>query len=170
MLIGAYGMFWDLRSMTMHPGSGASWELLGRIGTNRPGVRICDFRRARGVYILFDNHGAYYAGLARGAGGLGERIKKHTEDRHADKWSRFCWFSFDAVSDQPTEFGWHRVVYRRDPVPTQDEIVMRELEAMLITVLNTRGQNKMKFQGAEQWLQVPDAEWHDWVAKVAVDQ
>ena len=61
MLIGAYGMFWDRDGVDWNPGSGPNaWRLLGRLGANRPGLRIADFRPARGVYLLFDNHGAHY--------------------------------------------------------------------------------------------------------------
>ncbi len=167
MLIGAYGMFWERDGVDWNPGSGsAAWRLLGRRGVNRPGLRVADFRRARGVYILFDHHGAHYVGLARGAGGLGERLKQHLSDTHADKWQRFCWFAFDGVGYHAGTDGFHPVQFRDQPVPAADEEVIRELEALLITVLGTRGQNKMKFQAAEGWTQVPWWDQEAWLSRV----
>ena len=153
MLIGAYAEFWDIYQVDWHPGSGSNrWSLLGKNGQNLPGLRVVDFRRARGVYVLYDNHGAYYAGLARGASGLGGRIKDHMSDDHANKWQRFSWYSFDSVAKRPErESGLHAVSRRDKPVPASDEAVIRELEALLITVLGTRGQRRMKFQAADQW-------------------
>ncbi len=169
VLIGAYGMFWERDAVAWNPGSGsAAWRLLGRRGVNRPGLRMVDVRRARGVYVLFDHHGAYYAGLARGAGGMGERLKQHLSDMHAGKWQRFCWFAFDTVGDSAEADGLHPVLLRDQPVPTADEEVIRELEALLITILGTRGQNKMKFQAAEEWTQVPWWDQEAWLAKVQV--
>jgi len=129
MLIGAYGEFWDAYLVDWHPGSGSrSWRLLGRSGQYLPGLRVVDFRHARGVYVLYDHHGAYYAGLARGTGGIGGRLKKHLTDDHAGRWQRFSWYSFDSVSkrhDRTT--GLHEVARRDKPVPASDEAVIREL-------------------------------------------
>ncbi|MGQ0467697.1 MAG: GIY-YIG nuclease family protein [Sporichthyaceae bacterium] len=156
MLIGAYGMFWSREEVDWNPGSGPNaWQLLGSVGKQKPKLRVADFRRARGVYILFDHFGAHYVGLARGSGGIGERLKAHTADRHAASWERFCWFSFDGVGEKTNAHGMTALEPRSKPVPTQDESVIGELEALLITILGTRGQNKMRFERAEQWSQVP---------------
>lgn len=169
MLIGAFGEFWDSNLVGWHPGSGPnSWRLLGRSGQNLPGLRVVDFRRARGVYVLYDHHGAYYAGIARGVGGIGGRLKAHLSDDHADRWQRFSWYSFDAVSKRHDRHsGMHGISRRDKPVPANDEAVIRELEALLITVLGTRGQRRMKFQTADAWEQVPMFDQDDLLAKVA---
>jgi hypothetical protein len=105
--------------------------------------------------VLYDDHGAYYAGLARGASGIGGRLKNHRTDEHGGRWQRFSWYSFDAVSKRHERgTGLHTVARREKPVPASDEAVIRELEALLITVLGTRGQRRMKFQSADQWDQV----------------
>jgi len=95
-LVGAYGMFWERNEVNWYPGSGpAAWQLLGRVNVNQPKVRVCDFRKAQGFYVLFDEFRATYVGLARGVQGIGSRLRTH-DDRRED-WSRFCWFSFDDV-------------------------------------------------------------------------
>lgn len=168
VLIGAYGMFWYRGEVDFELTEGATtWDMLGRRGMNAPTMRTVDFRRARGVYVLFDDYGAYYVGLARGKGGLGGRLRDHTRDKHAENWSRFCWFSFDGVADEKDDRGLHLVEARDQPVPGDAESVIRELEALLITILNTRNTNTMRFQDAEPWEQV---EWHErtkWLAKVS---
>lgn len=151
-------MFWERDAVQWYPGSGRQWQMLGRKGSYRPGLRVVDFRRARGVYVLFHRHGAYYAGLAQGSAGLGGRLKQHLSDEHQDKWQRFCWFSFDSVGPAVGSDGLYPVSLRNDPVPTDGRVVIRELEALLITILGTGRQNKMKFAGADEWLQVP---WDD---------
>jgi hypothetical protein len=159
VLIGAFGEFWDARLVDWFPGPGKAWSLLGKRGQYLPGLRVVDFRRARGVYVLYDDHGAYYAGLARGTGGIGGRLKDHMSDSDAGHWSRFSWYSFDGVARRYNrETGLHDILRRDKPVPASDEAVIRELEALLITVLGTRGQNRMRFQAAELWQQVSESD------------
>lgn len=166
MLISAYGTFWDRDGVDWNPGSGPNaWRLLGRLGANRPGLRIADFRPARGVYLLFDNHGAHYVGLARGAGGLGARLKQHLTDEHHDRWQRFCWFAFDGVVDEPSSRGVHQVHLWNQPYVLSAEEVIGDLEALLITVLGIRRQNQMRFQDAEEWTQVPWWDQETWLSK-----
>ena len=54
-------------------------------------------------------------------------------------------------------------------MPANDEEVIRELEALLITVLGTRGQNKMKFQAGDAWAQVPWWEQDTYLTRVALE-
>ncbi len=69
-LFGAFGMFWDRANVDWSPGGGPqAWQLLGVSGGRTP--TVCDFRLARGFYLLFDDHGAHYVGIARGSQGLG---------------------------------------------------------------------------------------------------
>jgi len=66
--IRCYGMFWDRSEVEWSPGSGNKnhFRLLGRVGKVPPKLQICDFRTYRGIYVLYDDHGARYVGLARG--------------------------------------------------------------------------------------------------------
>lgn len=169
-LVGAYGLFWDRYLIDWQPGSGPNaWQMLGRRNVQRPALRVCDFRPAHGVYVLYDDYGAQYTGLARGTGGLGARLRNH----HIDPpkgigWTRFSWFMFDDVVNDPRAEGWERVKHRTKPVPSDSEAIIREMEAIMITLLGTR-QNKMKFQKAARWEQLPDFEAHDLGERGVVD-
>lgn len=155
--IGAYGMFWQRDAVNWYPGTGgAAWQLLGRINVKRPIVRVCDFRTARGFYVLFDDFRATYVGLARGDQGIGSRLRRHVVSRQ--DWSRFCWFSFDDVVDAPAQH-WSQL-QRRDALRSSTpEMVLRECEALLITVLGSRDQNEMRFAGAQRWDQLQEADF-----------
>lgn len=154
-LIAAYGMFWQANEVNWTPGLGKRWQMLGRRGRNSPSLRVCDFRAARGFYILFDDHGANYVGLARGQHGIGSRLVTHFRD--LDKqWSRFCWFSFDEVVDvDDLSSGWS-CVKQRDAIDQVDaETTVRELEALLIAVLGARyNKAQMRFVKGEPWEQI----------------
>jgi len=153
-LIGAYGLFWQMSEVNWHPGNGRTWQLLGKRGSNRGSVQVCDFRAARGFYILFDDHGANYVGLARGEQGIAARLEKHVSNK-TKKWSRFCWFSFDDVVAVPASQGWSQVV-RRDAISevSADDTV-REMEALLIMVLGARyNKAQMRFLTGKPWQQV----------------
>src|SRR4051812_26468438 len=149
-LVGAYGMFWQRDDVDWFPGSGPHrWQLLGRRNKSWPALRVCDFRQAFGVYVLYDDYTARYAGLARGAGGLGGRLRTHVKSPpRGIGWTRFSWFSFDdVVADPEGKDGWESVNHRVRPAPTDSEAVIREVEALVITLLGTP-QNDMRFQCA----------------------
>ncbi len=168
-LFGAFGMFWERDSVDWAPGvGGRAWQLLGYKGERRPGLRLCDFRSARGFYLLFDDHGAHYVGIARGQEGLGARLQKHHAERST--WSRFCWFAFDDVVDGGLD-GWCLVEKRDAVASASPDLVLRECEALLIEVLGTgrvlkdsdggrqvRVQNNMQFAaGAVRWEQLRES-------------
>jgi hypothetical protein len=156
-LVGAYGMFWERAEVNWYPGAGpAAWQLLGRVNRNTPQVRVCDFRKAQGFYVLFDDFRANYVGLARGAQGVGSRLRMH--DARRPNWSRFCWFAFDDVRDAPLT-GWS-VLHRRDALKSiSSERVLAECEALLIAVLGSRDQNQMRFQQAKEWEQLRESDF-----------
>ncbi len=95
-LIGAFGLHWARGEVDWHPGPGSSWQLLGRRGNRAPGLRVCDFRPAAGVYVLEKRSRPVYAGLARSGQGIGARLLAHTDDG-TKNWTHFSWFSFDDV-------------------------------------------------------------------------
>ncbi|MGY2065621.1 hypothetical protein [Blastococcus sp. SYSU DS0619] len=152
-LIGAYGLFWQRDEVFGYRDVGDGWQLLGRRNKLKPALAICDFRKARGFYLLYNDYGATYVGLAAGAQGLGQRLKSHDSDQKKD-WSRFCWFSFDDVENWTERDGWSRVLTRDavDNVNTRGAV--QEFEALLIQVLGTKRQNQMRFKGGERWEQV----------------
>ncbi len=104
-LIGAHGLFWERALIDWDAPRGQTFQLLGYRGQRMPKLQICDFRRARGVYLLFNEYGPTYVGQARGAtDGMGYRLRAH--DRGFKDWTRFCWFSFDNVEPSAGWPGW----------------------------------------------------------------
>lgn len=151
-------MLWDRDAVNWRPGvSATKWQLLGYRGAVKPKLRGCDFRNAKGFYILFDDFRAVYAGLARGRGGIGARLRAH--HIHRGDWTRFCWFSFDDVADSRESSTWSVVKPRQSMSTMSAETVVREAEALLITVLGLNGQLEMRFQTARKWRQLTDADF-----------
>ncbi len=155
MLVGAYGMFWD-RSLIDWNAHG--WRMLGRQGMNAGTIKIADFRKARGVYVLYSDTGIYYIGLASGGNGIGGRLRDHLSDGHAERWSRFSWFAFDSPSETETyPDGVLRNDHWAGVEEAEDKVVIREMEALLLAVASPPGNvQKTKFQEGSAWLQVAD--------------
>lgn len=154
MLIGAYGTFWDRGLVDWHQ---HGWRLLGRQGVQRGTIKVADFRKARGVYVLYSDSGIYYVGLASGAGGIGSRLKDHLTDDHRDAWSRFSWFAFDSPSE--SEMYPDGVIKHEEwsSVEGTDVVIIRELEALLLAVTSPPGNvQRTRFQHGAEWLQVAD--------------
>lgn len=155
MLVGAYGTFWDAHLVDWRR---HGWRLLGRQGLNANVIKVADFRKARGVYVLYSDTGIYYVGLASGAGGIGGRLKNHLDDVHAGRWTRFSWFAFDGPSE--TEV-YPDGVLKHDEwnviEEATDKVLIREMEALLLAVTSPPGNvQRTRFQDAGQWLQVAD--------------
>jgi hypothetical protein len=156
MKITSFGLFWRESEIDWNPGSGNrdSFRLLGRIGANSSTLRICDFRRQEGIYILYDDYGPYYVGLTR-ALGLGQRLKNHTADRHAGKWDRFSWFGFRSISEKPDKTGVRFLEAGVDQVTSSKYTTIGDLEALLIAAIGAKSnRSKMKFADAHQWIQI----------------
>ncbi|NNM45651.1 GIY-YIG nuclease family protein [Knoellia koreensis] len=155
MLVGAYGVFWDASLVDWNA---YSWRLLGRQGLNASTIQIADFRKARGVYVLYSDTGIYYVGLATGLGGIGGRLKDHRTDEHGGRWSRFSWFAFDGPSD--TEMYPDGVLKHDEWAGIEeasDKLLIREMEALLLAVTAPPGNvQRTKFQEGTPWLQVAD--------------
>lgn len=164
-LVGAYGLFWERALVDWNPGPGRQWQMLGAVGKNRGTLKICDFRRARGIYVLFNDYGPTYVGLARGQQGFGQRLQTHTlppkkqpkELRHAPKdWSRFCLFAFDDVTpNRDATEPWATLDLKDENSRsiTVDSAV-RELEALMIAALGIKAQNQMRPMSGESWRQL----------------
>ena len=155
MLVGAYGTFWDA---TLVDWRRQGWRLLGRQGLNARTIKVADFRKARGVYVLYSDTGIYYVGLASAADGIGGRLKAHLSDVHGGRWTRFSWFAFDGPSE--TEVYPDGVLKHDEWTGIEeatDKVVIREMEALLLAVTSPPGNVlKTKFQNAAEWLQVAD--------------
>lgn len=164
MLITAFGMFWRRDEVNWSPGrgqgrrsSGTPFELLGRRGKNRGNLQVIDARKMKGVYLLHNDYGTYYVGLAKGAQGLGNRLYGHTRDHHAANWTSFSWFAFDTLLRSVDEHGY----LKYNPTPASRLLkpsdLVKDVEAMLMLSLGTleRGnQNTSRFRRATEWQQV----------------
>lgn len=152
MLIQAYGRFWerDLVDWGAH-----GWQLLGRQGIQRGTLTIANFRRARGVYMLYNDVGPYYVGLSEGANGIGGRLYDHLGDDHAGLWTRFSWFSFDAASGDPDRRG-VRTVEQAGDITGSSNLAIYEMEAILQRAIVPSGNlRETQFAaGKVEWLQV----------------
>ncbi|MGJ9422591.1 GIY-YIG nuclease family protein [Aeromicrobium sp. CF3.5] len=154
MLIGAYGRFWDADKVDWSKAS-----LLGKRGKSRKTMNVVDFGAARGVYVLYDDLGIYYAGLCRGRNGLGGRLKDHLKDHHRDKWTRFSWFSFDSpdFESDPDGRGIYSVALWEGIEGAGANDVVEDLEALLIAAMRPfANKRNPKFGDAEEWEQVAE--------------
>ena len=168
--IRCYGLFWRRQEViwSRADGSGA-YRLLGRLGTNAPKVQVCDFRAQRGIYVLYDDYGSYYVGLARNQA-IGNRLRTHTRDVHADRWDRFSWFGFMQVLKRPLPDGTRDLGAPPHRLLTNSHWTIGDMEALLIQALGTQHRGNlqtMKFAAAQMWTQVMRDEVETYFAKVS---
>ena len=131
------------------------FRLLGRVGKNLPKLRIVDLREQRGIYVLYGNHGASYVGLAT-ENRLGYRLRDH----HGNKaeWEKFSWFAFDEVLLEHTDENGICVLQKRSFGGGDTEGMIKDVEAILIKVLNTKNIKDARFGAAREWAQVGRAD------------
>ncbi|HZL01361.1 MAG TPA: GIY-YIG nuclease family protein [Caulobacteraceae bacterium] len=155
MIIKAFGLFWREDEIEWEPGSGKKgvFRLLGRCGENSPGIRVADFRTQRGIYILYNEYGAYYVGLTRKQT-LGKRIADHRYDGHGDKWDRFSWFGFHQVLKSVDSNGYHHLKAMPEKQVVSPSFVIADIEALLIKAMGLRNIAQMKFANADEWTQI----------------
>ena len=155
MKITSYGLFWRESEIEWYPGQGNknSFRLLGRIGSNRGTIRIGDFRRQQGIYILYDEYGPAYVGLTREQG-LGKRLKDHLEDHLEGKWDRFSWFGFNPFG-RPAPDGILQLQQIADAVSENTHTTIGDLEALLIRAIGPKRNTAwMGFNDAQEWTQI----------------
>lgn len=163
MQVTSYGLFWRANGIDWFPGKGTrnGFRLLGRIGMNRPGIKVADFRRQQGIYILFDEYGPAYVGLAKGER-LGARLRDHHGDHLKGKWDRFSWFGFNPVGATPDRQGVLSLDQPRQDVSDDTSTTIGDLEALLIAAMGPKlNYQKMRFDVAEKWEQITFREWDE---------
>jgi len=163
LLIHNYGLFWKAADVWWGRKKNAG-HLFGRA---MPQGRIrspndfdsesdkVDFRSQRGVYVLYDDtFSLLYVGKA-GAGKdnrLFDRLKAHTVDPLANRWTMFSWFGVLRVNKTT-----NKLQLDKDAVHPTVPNVLSQIEAILITAseppLNRRGGD---FLGAERFEQIRD--------------
>lgn len=161
MQITCFGLFWRANEIEWFPGKGNrnEFRLLGRVGKNRPGLRVADFRRQQGIYILFDEYGPAYVGLAKGDR-LGARLRDHHQDHLDGKWDRFSWFGFNPVGLSTDDDGVLSLTEPRRDVSDDTSTTIGDLEALLILAMGPKlNLQKMRFETAEKWEQIEYWEW-----------
>lgn len=168
--IRCYGLFWSADEVEWWPGRGKGdrFRLLGRVGQYRGKVEVCDFRRQSGIYVLYDDYGPYYVGLARGDS-IGRRLRSHTRDRHAGKWDRFSWFGFRRVLTRRLSDGTRDLGDVPKRLLTESRWTIGDIEALLIQSLGTQHRGnwqEMRFAAARRWTQVMAHEVNRYLEKV----
>src|SRR5208282_3263832 len=96
-LIHNYGLFWH-RSDVLWGHQKVRGHLKGKLAKAKSGLPV-DFRNQAGLYVLYDDSfRLVYVGQA-GAGNqfLFSRLRQHTRDALADRWTRFSWFGIKWV-------------------------------------------------------------------------
>jgi hypothetical protein len=173
VFIRSYGLFWLKEDVNWAPGSGTRGEyrLLGRVGQNRGNIRIVDFREQRGIYVLYDDWGPSYVGLARRQP-IGNRLRDHTRpsDPMFDRWDRFSWFGFRSVLKQRDASGLSLLGMIPTKLLTDSDKTIGDVEALLILTLGTQGignAQRMRFARADGWRQIRRHELDYYLAKVA---
>lgn len=155
MSIAAFGRFWDRDLVDWHT---SAWRLLGRRGLNTGTIRVVDFRFARGIYVLYNEVGVYYVGLATGKQGIGGRLRNHLDDDHWSRWSKFSWFSFDSPKTKPDSDRTYSVA-QSGRVRMDTPLLIRDMEALLQVATQPHGnRNQTQFQNGSEWTQVATAE------------
>lgn len=158
MFIRSAGLFWQRDEVNWSPGSGKrrAFRLLGRVNENRGALRVADFREQRGIYVLYDDYGPYYVGLARDRD-IGARLRDHTRDQHKDKWDRFSWFGFRPVQKQRDPEGLSKLGAMPKVLLTDANKTIGDVEALLTHTLGTTGRGNgqsMRWARADLWKQV----------------
>ena len=161
--IRSYGMFWDRAEVDWAPGAGNAnqYRLLGRSGAFNPKLRVCDFRSQRGIYVLYDDHGPVYVGLARDQD-IGNRLREHTRNHRRHTWDRFSWFGFRRVLEGREPDGTRRLGQVPAKLLSNSESTIGDIEALLIQCLGTYrtgNRQQMRFVSADHWTQIRQDEW-----------
>lgn len=151
-LIGAHGLFWSRDETDWEASRGRTFQMLGMRGDRSPTFEICDFRKAHGVYVLYNDYGPTYVGRARGKEGFGTRLKMHNSDPEKD-WSRFSWFAFHQVKAWQGKAHWRECVAHPGVGSLGAEPAIDDLEALMIVAFGTK-QRRMGLGGGERWNQV----------------
>lgn len=153
MLIANYGLFWK-RKKVWWGKQGVTGHLQGVLSTNLKDEPV-DFREQQGIYALYDdNFRMVYAGQAGSNGHqrLFTRLKQHTRDALADRWTRFSWFGIRSVN----KTGTLRVEKSAAHPPINS--VLDHIEAILIaTAEPPHNRQGGRFgEKVEQYLQLND--------------
>ena len=155
LIVQNYGVFWErahLDAGSKGPGNRGTLN-----GFRRRDKNAVDFRRQRGIYVLYEGldiasqRVAYVGQTGSGEQRLLRRLHHHERDHLWNRWQRFSWLGFLPVSAE----------HQLDEIPTSGfevglSTALDQLESTLIQLLepllNKQGP---KWHGAKQYFQVP---------------
>lgn len=154
LIVQTYGIFWERKHVYFgERGRGNRGTLLGQTGDNRPEI---DFRRQRGIYILYEGTDinlqrvAYIGQVGAGNQRLFGRLKQHTRDHLWNRWTRFSWLGLLRPDDQGNLVELPEAGLGEIAVP----VALDQLEAALISLmeplLNRQG---AQWGGATEYFQ-----------------
>jgi hypothetical protein len=129
-------------------------------------LRVVDIRTQRGIYVIYGDHGAHYVGLAS-EDRLGWRIREHARKDSEEDWDKFSWFAFDEVLLHRDADGLC-IIHKSDFSGGDPQKMIRDVEALLIKVLNTKNIQDSRFKGAEEWKQILKADVEHYLNRVSV--
>lgn len=168
MKVTSFGLFWSRDEIEWEPGKGNkdTFRLLGRIGAQRDTITIADFRRQRGIYILYDQYGPSYVGLTKQRG-LGQRLKEHTTDHLKSGWDRFSWFGFWPISSTPSKNGIFGLSEPESEITEDTNTTIGDLEALVIRAIGPKlNKSRMNFGSAKEWNQIYSDETEKYVSRL----
>lgn len=153
MLIRNYGLFW--RREDVFWGRKNNPGHLKGIPANSTKTPPTDFRNQIGLYALYDDNFSlvYFGQAGRGNGHkLFARLKDHTHDHIADRWSRFSWFGTKFVKKDCN------LSSEKENFSAKKEEVLDQMEAVVIAVSEPpHNRQGGRFGSAvDQYLQVRD--------------
>ena len=160
-MIQNYGLFWSRDGVHWNFGRGGRGayrgSLKGEIVRDR-NPQIVDFREQVGIYCLYDNNfSLLYVGQAGfGNATLFDRLRAHTGNDLAERWTKFSWFGLKPVGfDGPNGPVLNEIPQQEVEVGA----VLNSLEGILIVgaepPLNRQGP---RFGDAQKFSQHWDAE------------
>lgn len=143
-----YGVFWNRKYVDWRSNQ---FKLLG---TDSQSTQPVDFRKMRGVYLLYDFREVVYVGQAKGNSSIADRLKFHTKDRHANRWNRFSWFGIDNVDGTTGE-----IIPSADNLRIDLDNLVDALEGLLIEGIEPRQNRKRGDNFGNEYNQfIPDNE------------
>jgi hypothetical protein len=127
----------------------------------RKSGREIDFRDQVGVYVLYDEaRRPIYVGQAgQGNARLFVRLRTHTRDHLASRWSYFSWFGFLQINKNGRLSKWD---YPDKRVHGTLRTALNEIEGVMIAATEPASNRQgASFKGIPQYRQVPHSEADD---------
>lgn len=151
-LISNYGLYWKRKKIWWGKG-GNRGHLSGVLASKTTGNPV-DFRDQQGIYTLYDDtFRMVYAGQAGGGDNrLFDRLKQHTRDQLADRWTRFSWFGIRWVTKA------HKLSAETVAAHVPLNITLNHMEALLLASVEPPHNRQGGRFGSkvEQYLQCDD--------------